>query len=150
MASSSLANLSDCAAIRRRVAQLDPARRPRWGRMTAPEMVCHLADAFRVALGTKPAKPLKGFAPWFAKWYALHTPLPWPHGVPTVPEVEPGKAGTPPARWEQDCAELDGLIEAFAKRRQFARHPLWGTLTESEWLTWGYRHTDHHLRQFGV
>ena len=23
-------------------------------------------------------------------------------------------------------------------------------LTRDEWMVWGYRHTDHHLRQFGV
>src|SRR5215469_10673088 len=150
MPSSSLANPSDSAAILQRIAQLDPARRPRWGRMTAPEMICHLSDSFRVAMGIKPAKRLKSFAPWLSKWVALHTAVPWPHGVPTAPEVEQGKYGTPPASWEQDRADLQGLIEAFAARRDFAPHPLWGSLNASEWLIWGYRHTDHHLRQFGL
>jgi hypothetical protein len=31
-----------------------------------------------------------------------------------------------------------------------SRHPLWGRMTEWEWGRWGYLHTDHHLRQFGV
>jgi hypothetical protein len=33
---------------------------------------------------------------------------------------------------------------------QFARHPIFGELTEREWMRWGYLHTDHHFRQFGV
>jgi hypothetical protein len=24
-----------------------------------------------------------------------------------------------------------------------------GSLTHGQWMRWGYRHTDHHLRQFG-
>jgi hypothetical protein len=29
-------------------------------------------------------------------------------------------------------------------------HPIFGKLSQGDWLTWGYRHVDHHLRQFGV
>lgn len=29
-------------------------------------------------------------------------------------------------------------------------HFLFGYLTPEEWARWGYRHIDHHLRQFGV
>ena len=29
-------------------------------------------------------------------------------------------------------------------------HPFFGALTREEWMIWGYRHTDHHLRQFAV
>jgi hypothetical protein len=28
-------------------------------------------------------------------------------------------------------------------------HPIFGRMTEAEWMRWGYLHTDHHLRQFG-
>jgi len=114
-------------------------------------MICHLADAFRVASGIKQARPVANpFARTFIRWVALHTPMPWPHGVPTVPEVEQGKGGTPPGDWQRDCAELQTLIHQFAERDKFGAHPIWGELGRREWLVWGYRHTDHHLRQFGV
>ncbi len=29
-------------------------------------------------------------------------------------------------------------------------HPAFGTMTARRWGAIGYRHTDHHLRQFGV
>jgi hypothetical protein len=29
-------------------------------------------------------------------------------------------------------------------------HPIFAALTREEWLIWGYRHTDHHLRQFAL
>ncbi|MGE3404237.1 MAG: DUF1569 domain-containing protein [Vicinamibacterales bacterium] len=44
------------------------------------------------------------------------------------------------------------LIERFAASpRDFAfqPHPFFGPLSEREWLHWAWRHTDHHLRQFG-
>jgi len=30
------------------------------------------------------------------------------------------------------------------------KHPFFGALTPDEWMIWGYRHTDHHLRQFAL
>jgi Protein of unknown function (DUF1569). len=29
-------------------------------------------------------------------------------------------------------------------------HYLFGPLTEAQWARWGWRHMDHHLRQFGL
>jgi hypothetical protein len=29
-------------------------------------------------------------------------------------------------------------------------HFLFGPLSEAQWARWGYRHMDHHLRQFGL
>ena len=84
------------------------------------------------------------------KWIALRAPLRWPPGVPTRPEIEQGRGGTPPAEWENDHNELLGLLESFADRQKFGAHPVFGPMSRCEWLTWGYRHVDHHLRQFGV
>jgi len=33
---------------------------------------------------------------------------------------------------------------------RYTPHPMFGTLTRQEWLTWTFRHVDHHLRQFGA
>jgi hypothetical protein len=33
---------------------------------------------------------------------------------------------------------------------EFADHAIFGPLSEQEWMIWAYRHSDHHLRQFGV
>ena len=45
------------------------------------------------------------------------------------------------------------LIERFTARQRdfhFQPHPIFGQLSEWEWFCWGYRHMDHHLRQFGA
>ena len=77
----------------------------------------------------------------------------WPHGVKTVPECEAGKGGTPPAEMERDLNELRGHLERFARRPrdfEFQAHPIFGQMSEWEWMRWGWLHMDHHLRQFGA
>ena len=148
---STLADPKVRAACRERIQRLDPNAAAKWGHMTVHQMVCHLNDSFRVGMGEKYASPATGLLQrTLVKWVALRTPLPWPQGVPTRPEIEQGRGGTPPAEWSGDRGELLGLMDAFADRETFGAHPTFGEMTERDWLTWGYRHVDHHLRQFGV
>jgi hypothetical protein len=149
-----LANAQDKAEIARRIASIVPGSRRRWGTMTVGQMICHLSDAFRAALGDKPAKPVKNrYTGWPMKGLALWLPLPWPHGVPTVPECDANIGGTPPAELERDKGELLALLDRFStppNGLEQRTHPFFGPLTEKEWLRWGYLHCDHHLRQFGA
>ena len=149
-----LANVQDEAEIVRRLASIGPSSRRRWGTMTVDQMICHLNDAFRVALGCKSARPVKNqYNGPLMRWFALWLPLPWPHGVPTVPECDGNLGGTPPADFERDKRELLALLERFAARpNEVAQqaHPFFGQMTEKEWMRWGYLHADHHLRQFGA
>jgi Protein of unknown function (DUF1569) len=120
--------------------------------MTAHQMVCYLNDSFDAAGGTKHASAASGpLQRSVAKWVALRSPFRWPHGIPTRPELEQGNGGgTPPSEWDADCAALSHRIAEFANRQQFARHPIFGNMSQPEWLIWGYRHVDHHFRQFGA
>jgi len=148
---STLADPKVRAACRQRLERLNPNASPKWGRMTARQMVCHLNDSFRVGMGEKYASPATSLIQrTFIKWVALRAPVRWPPGVPTRPEIEQGRGGTPPTEWEADCAELLRLMDAFAKLETFGVHPAFGKMSYRDWLIWGYRHVDHHLRQFGV
>ena len=58
-----------------------------------------------------------------------------------------------PSAFEEDRRELVRLINEFARSSEEvdqASHPLFGKIPVSQWLRWGYLHSDHHLRQFGV
>src|SRR5580704_19706470 len=148
---STIADPNVRAACRDRILRLDPNTHAKWGRMTAPQMICHLNDSFRVGMGEKYASPATSVLQrTLVKWIALRTPLRWPPGVPTRPEIEQGRGGTTPGEWDADRAELLGLMDAFADCRTFGVHPTFGKMSDRDWLTWGYRHVDHHLRQFGV
>jgi hypothetical protein len=86
------------------------------------------------------------------KWIALQAPMTWPHGVKTRPEVDQEIGGTRPVEFARDRRALEALIEQFAARSgdDFQPHPMFGRLRTGEWHRWGWLHTDHHLRQFGV
>jgi hypothetical protein len=154
-----LSNPADKQQIITRLGKIQPTSVRQWGKMSAPQMICHLADSFRVTTGEKPWEltrvrvtpipvPL-----WFLKWVALDLPLQWPHGTPTRPEVDAESSGTRPADFEADCRELLRLLERFTRQPrefQWQPHPIFGPLSDAEWMRWGYLHMDHHFRQFGV
>lgn len=137
---------------RLRGARPDSARR--WGRMTAHQMVCHLSDNFRMALGQKrtsdASSPLRRT---LVKWLALYTPLRWRPGIVTTPEVDQEMGGTKPVEFSADVKEAEDLLVLVASRAGSAnwpRHPVFGRMSERDWMRWAYLHTDHHLRQFGL
>jgi len=135
-----------------RLGRVEPATARHWGTMTAHEMLCHLSDSFLAVLGERPASPNETWASrTVVTWIALHTSLPWPHGVPTRPEVDPKLGGTRPVEFERDRQKVIDLLHRFVSPdTRYGRHPGFGAMTRDEWLLWGYGHVDHHLRQFGV
>ena len=142
----------DKAEILSRLARLQPDAPRLWGKMTAPQMVCHLEDCFCCVMGVKPLK-IPRFSAWrFIKWLPLYMPRKWPHGVKTRPELEQGIGGTPPAEFEADRDRLFASIDKFThlpRTFQFHPHPMFGPMSERDWMRWAYLHCDHHLRQFG-
>lgn len=132
-----------------RLGRLSPSAARRWGTMSAPQMVTHLVDSMRMAIGDMPVAPKKvpiRFTP--IKQLIIYC-LPFPKGVPTAPEL----VSRIPAEWPTECATLLTLIEQFAERDRAARwpdHPAFGKLTGNNWGVLAYRHIDHHLKQFGV
>ncbi len=149
----SLQDPAATAAILRRLEGLRPESRRRWGTLTPGEMVTHLADSFRAGLGEREVSGARMPFAGLMKWFAVDCPLPWPHGIATRPEVDPRRAGTRPIAFEGDVAALRTLITRYAASGaalEGRAHPLLGPLTAREWLTWGWRHADHHLRQFGL
>jgi Protein of unknown function (DUF1569) len=153
-----LSNATDKQQIVERLKKIQPASARLWGRMTAPQMICHLADSFRVTMGEKPWKTQRisvtqiPLPSWFVKWVALDLPLPWPHGTPTRPEVDSEHGGTPPKQFDADVEDLFLLLDRFTRQPrdfEWQPHPIFGAMADPDWMRWGYLHMDHHLRQFG-
>ena len=144
--------IADHQSIVERISALTLSDRRLWGKMSAHQMVCHLCDSYRVALGEKSASPADSFVSrTIVKFIALRLPMKWPKGVATRPEVEQGVGGTAPVEFEKDRAELLSAIERFCSGgvNLAIPHPFFGRMTLQEWMRWGYLHADHHLRQFG-
>ena len=138
---------TDRAELLARLRRLTPVTQPAWGTLTAPRMLCHLADQMRVALGDLSAADRSTLLTrTLMRWMIIHTGIQAPPGkVQTLPEM----LTTAPGDWAADLAQCESLVERAATATVFAPHPAFGALSRSEWgvLTW--KHVDHHLRQFG-
>lgn len=150
----SLSDRSAQQSIVERLSRLQADTPRRWGRMTASQMLCHLDDSFLVSFGEKEASSLANiFSKTAMKFVALRVPAPWPKGVRTLPEVEQGAGGTCPTDFSTDKDRLLHTLSRFCvpdpKIGRYP-HPLFGQMSVAEWLRWGYLHSDHHLRQFGM
>jgi hypothetical protein len=120
--------------------------------MSVHQMVCHLNDAYKCALGEKYASPATGFLQrTVLKSLALNSPLPWAKGYRTRPEMEQGVGGSIPVDFRQDLASLLSNLDRFcdASPMPCPTHPVFGRMSVKDWMRWGYLHADHHLRQFG-
>jgi Protein of unknown function (DUF1569) len=138
------------AAIFARFDALKPDARPAWGRMTAPQMVAHLTDAVRMAVGELPITPKHAPLARTAafKWLFLNV-LPFPKNAPTAREL----VSRVPEEWSTELTQFKVLMErAYGANTgvRWAAHPLFGTLTSAQWGQLAHKHIDHHLRQFGA
>jgi hypothetical protein len=147
-----LLNANDRDELRSRLSNVRPDSQHRWGRMSAQQMICHLSDSFRSALGERYASPDTSlFKRIVLKRLALWVPVPWPHGFKTRPENDQLQGGTRPGEFAIDLRQFLVLFERFCSvEDEFGPHPIFGQMSRIERMRWGYLHMDHHLRQFGV
>ncbi len=149
-----LANERDRNEIFARLNDLRPDAPRQWGVMTVHQMLCHLGDSYKITFAERGnPQPTTVLNTTAIKWMALWLPIPWPKGVKTMPNVDQLIGGTPPMEFERDRRELRETIERFLREMpaiHLRHHPIFGALTDREWLRWGWQHADHHFRQFGA
>lgn len=137
-----------------RLRSVRPDSARRWGTLTAHEMLCHLGDAAEMVLRTRPrTNAVRTRARPIVKTVALWTPLRWPHGWGTNPAHDPKVGGTRPTEFGSDLARAVAALEAIAAAPAGTLEPVhgfFGTMSVADWRRWAWKHTDHHLRQFGL
>jgi hypothetical protein len=137
--------------ILRRIDRLTPRTEPRWGRMNAEEMLAHITAGMRMGLGELPCRERRTiFRYWPLKHLFVYW-VPFPRSAYAPREiVTRGKSVT----WDADSAALRESIARFElltpRGRTWPVHPVFGPLSGSAWGALGWRHLDHHLRQFGL
>lgn len=138
-----------CRALVVRAQSLTPAHTARWGKFSASGMLAHVNDAARMALGEL---PVAAKAPPFLKWspvrYLLIHLLPMPKGAPTAPELLARTSAADLVKEQQAFAAIFGALSDATTLQP--RHPAFGAMTRDDWGVLIHKHTDHHLRQFGV
>lgn len=137
------------AELQQRLARLEPDRVPLWGKLTAPKMVVHLVDSFRMALGELPVGSKKVFIRFPVIKQLIIYYLPWPKSTPTAPEL----LARAPAAWNGEIVTLSALMERLGERsprESWPPHPAFGAMSGRLWGALAYRHCDHHFTQFGI
>jgi hypothetical protein len=133
-----------------RVDRLAPSAQPQWGKLSVAGMVAHLNDSFRMATGELPVK---------SRWFPFRYPplrefvvyvLPISKSAPTAPELiaRCGQAVLDTER--QAFHEWMERLGHITSDSQLVPHPAFGNLSHKAYGVLMAKHSDHHLRQFGV
>ena len=145
----SLFNYDDRSNLAERLDNLTEESKPQWGKMNCEQMLAHVADSIRMALGELPVQSKGGPLRFRPLRHAIIYWFPFPKGAPTAPELLERNA--------EDCTcevmDIKSLLERFAARdeiQEWPEHPAFGQLSRKDWGVLGYKHIDHHLRQFGA
>jgi hypothetical protein len=141
---------ADRAAIDRRLRSLTASSAARWGKMDVTSMLRHLRLASQMTVGelAVPSANKRAFQMFPLKHLILYV-LPFPKGAPTAPALKPDD----PASFEEERAAVLELLEQIGtglREGAGPTHPLFGPLSWREWGVVTYKHTDHHLKQFGA
>lgn len=134
-----------------RLDRLAPEAPAHWGKFTASAMMAHLNDSMRMVLGelTPPPRRSQLLRRFPLKQLVIYY-LPFPKGVPTAPLLLERCDG---ANFRDEAQAFRQIMDRLAKRADQAAwppHPAFGAMSRRDWGVLGYRHIDHHFRQFGV
>ena len=139
-----------------RIDRLTPESQPEWGTMTVAQMLAHASKPFETVYDPdyarrhpKPRGLVKLVMRLVAKPYVVGD-TPYRKNGRTAPEFVVADARD----FETERRRLKAFIKrasgegaaAFEGRESHA----FGALKAAQWSTMFYKHTDHHLRQFGV
>jgi hypothetical protein len=118
--------------------------------MDAKAMLTHLKLSALMALGELPVvnKGKRAFQVFPIKHLILYV-APFPKGAPTAPELLVSDSA-PVDAIRDELLTLVERIGAGPRKGYGPDHPLFGRLSFREWGVATYKHTDHHLRQFGA
>jgi oxepin-CoA hydrolase/3-oxo-5,6-dehydrosuberyl-CoA semialdehyde dehydrogenase len=128
--------------------------RSKWGKMTAQQMVEHLTWAFELSTGRVSVDCRVPEAQREQMKAFLHSNRPSPHEF-----MNPALAGGLPALRCEGLEEAKAALRVEAARfLEYSRttphvihtHPIFGPIGVDEWSRTHFKHSYHHLLQFGL
>lgn len=135
-----------------RINQLTPMTQRRWGKMTVDQMLAHICVPYEQALGERndgPSMFMKIMLRLFFK-NSMVNEVPYKQNLPTAPSF----IVVDRRDFEREKARIIAYIERVeklgAEHFENKEQITLGKLKSIEWNNLLYKHTDHHLRQFGV
>lgn len=132
-----------------RINALSPTLHAQWGKMTTYQMIKHCVMSEEMYLGKKRYKRLfigRLFGKMALKGI-LNNDAPMQQNQPTHPDFKIKGSGN----FEQEKEKWLQLLSEYASFNYTNfTHPFFGVMTKDQIGKYVYKHTDHHLRQFGV
>ena len=128
---------------------------PDWGRMSATEMLHHVADfgdlyfgEIKVNLFTRFAAGLLGL--FFLRTLITKSPLGGtPRNLRTIPEIKASKCEA--RDWELGLKRVGSMFNRLeAMNTKIQNHPLYGRMYTSDFKALVLHHTAHHFHQFAL
>lgn len=150
---STLLDRKTAETIKGRIAALSPASQAKWGKMNVNQMMCHVTDGFLMSTGERPLPDQSNFLGRTLIKFLVLNVINMPKEVPTAAGLDQMREGTKPGEFDDNRrAMIDALdrLLSLPDDHVWAAHPKFGPLTGPQWGKLGFKHIDHHLRQFGV
>ncbi len=147
----SLFEASSVAELRKRIESLGPDSERQWGAMNVAQMLSHNSAWMEMAAGlNSPRRVFIGriFGKMAKKSVLGDKPI--GRNMPT----EKSLIRTTECHFFEERKRLLDWVDRFAEggAEHCTTHPhcFFGPMTPSEWAILGYKHIDHHLRQFNA
>jgi hypothetical protein len=137
-------------SLRSRLQTLRPDAERKWGKMTADQMLWHVACGMELAMGrikVPPSKPPVPLPPPVLRFVVIN--LPWPKGSPTVPVL----VAKDTYDFEAQRTRCLTLIDDMAAKdisEPWPVHPTLGRMSGLQYSQLHGKHVDYHLKQFGA
>ncbi len=141
--------------IQQRILLLRSDSRPKWGKLTAPQMARHLAEACRIGLGEIHVPDQSNFITRsLVKWLFLANVKPPGREkgkIQTFPQVDVVALGISVADTEAEINNyLNTVDRLIGATNLSSTHPLFGKMNRDDWGLLTYAHADYHLTQFNL
>lgn len=140
---------SSATEIKERIERLGPESERQWGAMTAAQMLAHCSAWMEVAAGLK--NPPRSFAGRIFGKIAKKSLLgekPIRRNMPTEKSLIMRDERNFVAEQGRLLDWVDRFSAGGPDRCTSHPHSFFGYMTPLEWSVIGYKHLDHHLRQF--
>jgi hypothetical protein len=136
-----------------RIQKLTVESKGKWGRLSATQMIRHLAEACRLAFDEIPiADQSTFFTRTLAKWIFLSNIKPPGREkgkIKTLAEVDIVELKTRVAEIQIEKDNYKALVERMVNTSELSKkHPLFGKMSRKDWGLLTYAHADYHLTQF--
>jgi Protein of unknown function (DUF1569) len=142
---------TSAAEIRDRIGRLRPDSPRQWGVMNVAQMMAHCSAWMEIAAGEKsPPRSLIGLIVGRLAKKSILGEEPVRRNMPTMKSLIVNDE----RQFAEEQRRLLDWVDRFSAGgpEQCTTHPhsFFGPMTPVEWAIMGYKHLDHHLRQFSV